>query len=63
MRIIAHGSSQTRSGLVALIVTALTLMPMHASAKRKRSAPSSLPATLVVYSLTEGLGSRSMART
>ena len=54
MRILAHGSSQTRSGLVALIVTALTLMPMHASAKRKRSAPSSLPATLVVYSLTEG---------
>mgnify|MGYP003919596831 CR=1 FL=1 len=43
-----------RGLLVALMVLSLTTMPLHAFAKKKSSLVSNLPATLVVYSLTEG---------
>ena len=43
-----------RGFMVALMVVSLATMPLHAFAKSKSSAASNLPATLVVYSLTEG---------
>ena len=46
-----HGHTNTRA-LVALITMAVVFMPLHAAAKRKPKPL--LPATLVVYSLTEG---------
>ncbi|MGB0589881.1 MAG: PEGA domain-containing protein [Myxococcota bacterium] len=54
MRTLDNGNSRARRALVTLITIALILMPLHASAKRKRSAAPQLPATLVIYSLTEG---------
>jgi hypothetical protein len=54
MRTLDNVNSRARRALVTLITIALTLMPLHASAKRKRPAAPLLPATLVVYSLTEG---------
>jgi hypothetical protein len=51
MRTIGSRSTPTR-GLAALVALCVLLAPMHALAKRKLRP--SLPATLVIYSLTEG---------
>ena len=54
MRTLVHNTPFPRTGLVALITASIVLMPMHASAKRNSASAAQLPATLVVYSLTEG---------
>jgi hypothetical protein len=54
MRTIDNVNSRAHRSLVTLITIALVLMPLHASAKRKRLPAPQLPATLVIDSNTNG---------